>query len=160
VKEQARKEEEEKLAREQVGQKKAHIWQTDILPNYATVVASPASIHQYRQLWWTGIPPKVRGAVWKTAIGNELEISEATFNVALETARSKIREHGDRAFGGKVATIVENTRAVFPELKIFAPKSESAEEQPFHQDLVNICLAYHSYRPDVDCLDGVHVSSS
>lgn len=160
MKEQARKEEEEKFAREQVGQKKANIWQNDILPNYATVLGTPAGIHQYRQLWWTGIPPKVRGAVWKAAIGNELEISEATFNVALDAAQTKIRELGDRAFDGKVATIVENTRAVFPELKIFAPKSESAEEQPFHQDLVNICLAYHAYRPDVDGLDGIHVSSA
>jgi hypothetical protein len=160
VKEQARKEEEEKLAREQVGQKKASIWQNDILPNFKNVVANTATRNQYRQLWWTGIPPKVRGTVWKTGIGNELEITETTFKVALETAKTKIREQGDRAFDGKVPNIVENTKKVFPELKIFAPKSEDSEEQPFHQDLVDVCLAYHSYRPDVDSHDGVHVGLS
>jgi hypothetical protein len=100
----------------------------------------------------------MRGAVWKTAIGNELEISETTFNVALEKAKAEFRELGDRAFGGSVATIVENTSQVFPDLKIFGPKSENGEEQPFHKDLVNVCLAYKMYRPDVDTLTGIHVS--
>lgn len=28
-----------------------------------------------RELWWLGLPPGVRGTVWKKAIGNELNIS-------------------------------------------------------------------------------------
>lgn len=158
MREQARKEEDERLAREKVSRKKAELWQNILLPKYATEVATPAGRATYRQLWWSGVPPQVRGAVWKTAIGNELEISEITFNVALEKAKTEIKELGDRALGGKVPFIVENTRSVFPELKMFAPKSESAEEQPLHQDLVNVCLAYNSYRPDVETLTGIHVS--
>lgn len=29
-----------------------------------------------RELWWKGIPPKVRGRVWSYVIGNELNLSE------------------------------------------------------------------------------------
>ncbi|KAF2744121.1 hypothetical protein M011DRAFT_480197 [Sporormia fimetaria CBS 119925] len=156
LREQARKEEEEKLARERVGQKKADLWQNVLLPKYATEVATPTGKKTYRQLWWSGIPPMVRGAVWKTAIGNELEISETTYKVALEKAKAEIRELGDRALNGKASTISENTSTVFPELKMFGPKSSIGEEQPLHQDLVNVCLAYSSYRPDVDTLTGIH----
>ena len=28
-----------------------------------------------RELWWLGLPPGVRGTVWKKAIGNDLNIS-------------------------------------------------------------------------------------
>lgn len=28
-----------------------------------------------RDLWWQGLPPGVRGKVWKKAIGNDLNIS-------------------------------------------------------------------------------------
>lgn len=38
---------------------------------------------------------------------------------------------------------MKGTADVWPDLKMFAP------EQPLHTDLVNICLAYSSYRPDI-----------
>ena len=28
-----------------------------------------------RELWWLGLPPGVRGGVWRRAIGNDLNIS-------------------------------------------------------------------------------------
>ena len=28
-----------------------------------------------RELWWLGLPPGIRGEVWKRAIGNDLNIS-------------------------------------------------------------------------------------
>lgn len=28
-----------------------------------------------RDLWWQGLPPSVRGTVWKLAIGNDLHIT-------------------------------------------------------------------------------------
>ena len=100
----------------------------------------------------------MRGAVWKTAIGNDLEISAATFDVALRKGTEETKTLGNDAFGGKVSVLVENTKSVFPDLKMFAPGSETGEEQPLHRDLVNVCLAYTSYRPDVDTLAGINVS--
>ncbi len=29
-----------------------------------------------RELWWFGLPPGIRGTVWRKAIGNELNISQ------------------------------------------------------------------------------------
>lgn len=160
VREQEQKEEEEKLARERAGRKKSDMWENDLLPQYATKIATPEGKSTYRQLWWSGTPSKIRGIVWKTAIGNELEISGTTFKVALDKAQNQIKELGERALDGKVATIIENTKQVFPDLKMFGPESKEGAEQPYHRDLVNICLAYTSYRPDVDTLTGIHVSSS
>lgn len=107
-------------------------------------------------MWWNGIPPKLRGTVWQKAIGNELGTAEITYNVALEKAQSEVKELGQAALNGRYAQIVENTKSVFPELKMFAPQTENSPEQPLHQELVNICIAYSSYRPDVDSTTGVH----
>jgi len=107
-------------------------------------------------MWWNGIPAKLRGSVWKKAIGNELEVLQITYNVALEKAQLQIKELGESALGGRYAQIVENTKSVFPDLKVFAPATEGVPEQPLHQELVNICIAYTMYRPDVDTTAGIH----
>lgn len=104
----------------------------------------------HRKMWWNGVPAKLRGKVWKKAVGNELEVSDVTYNVALEKARLQVKELGPSALDGRYAQIVENTKSVFAELKMFAP------EQPLHQELVDICIAYSSYRPDVDTTIGIH----
>ena len=110
----------------------------------------------HRKMWWNGIPPKLRGTVWQKAIGNELGTAEVTYNIALEKAQSEIKELGGAALSGRYAQILENTKSVFPELKMFAPQTDESPEQPLHQELVNICIAYSSYRPDVDTTTGVH----
>jgi hypothetical protein len=88
----------------------------------------------HRKMWWNGIPPRLRGQVWTQAIGNDLEVSSATYSIALQKARA----HGDRH-----AHIIEGTKDVWPDLKMFAAN------QPMHEDLINICLAYSTYRPDI-----------
>lgn len=113
----------------------------------------------HRKMWWNGIPPRLRGEVWQKAVGNDLEVTEGTFKIALEKAQKEIKQVGDKALGGRYVHIVENTRSVFPDLKMFAaPSTPTAnDEQPLHQDLVNICLAYATYRPDVSHKeDGIH----
>lgn len=40
-----------------------------------------------RDLWWKGLPPSVRGRVWKLAVGNDLNITQELFDIC--TARSK-----------------------------------------------------------------------
>ena len=34
-----------------------------------------------RELWWQGLPPSVRGKVWKLAIGNDLHITQGWFSL-------------------------------------------------------------------------------
>jgi hypothetical protein len=88
----------------------------------------------HRKMWWNGIPPRLRGPVWTQAIGNDLEVSATTYSIALEKARA----HSDRH-----AHIISGTNDVWPDLKMFAVN------QPMHDDLINICLAYSTYRPDI-----------
>ncbi|KAF2710298.1 hypothetical protein K504DRAFT_466718 [Pleomassaria siparia CBS 279.74] len=158
------RQEAEAIAREQAERVKADYWNTLLLPNWATEMSNPESKGTHRKMWWNGIPNKLRGTIWQRAIGNDLEITENTFNIALEKANSQIKQVGeDAAFDGKVKTMIDNTRNVFPSLKMFAPASKSDEQgieeteaQPLHQDLVDVCLAYSSYRSDVDTTAGVH----
>ncbi|VDO35235.1 unnamed protein product [Brugia timori] len=49
----------------------AEVWCSRILPNWENMKDSK----HCRELWWRGIPPKVRGHVWSLAIGNELNLT-------------------------------------------------------------------------------------
>ena len=147
----AQRAQEDALAREQASRVKADYWSNLLLPNWATEMEKPELRASHRKMWWNGIPPRLRGEVWSKAVGNDLEVTEGTFGVALEKAQKEIKRLGTDAFDGRYAQILENTRSVFPELKMFAAPSTSTanDEQPLHQDLVNVCLAYATYRPDI-----------
>lgn len=145
----AQRAEEEALAREKATRIKAEYWSSLLLPNWATEMVNPELRAGHRKMWWNGVPPRLRGQVWQKAVGNDLEVTEATYTVALEKARSEVQMHGMKALDGRYERIVQSTYKVFPELKMFAPQNTSGDqEQPLHSDLVNICLAYATYRPD------------
>ncbi|KAE8847121.1 hypothetical protein HRS9122_04028 [Pyrenophora teres f. teres] len=147
----AQRAQEEAIAREKATRIKAEYWSTLLLPNWATEMTKSELRASHRKMWWNGIPPRLRGQVWQKAIGNDLEVTEATYKIALEKAQREVKTYGHEALGGRYMYIVESTQAVFPELKMFAARtSETAQdEQPLHQDLVDICLAYSTYRPDI-----------
>lgn len=146
----AQRAQEEAHAREEASRIKAEYWSSLLLPNWATEMTNPELRTSHRRMWWNGIPPRLRGQVWQKAIGNDLEITEATYNIALEKAKKQIEQRPD-ALGGRFAQMVESKSAVFPELKMFAAQTspEAHDEQPLHDDLVNLCLAYSTYRPDI-----------
>jgi hypothetical protein len=155
----AQRAQEEALAREKASRVKAEYWSNLLIPNWATEMGNPELRASHRKMWWNGIPPRLRGQIWQKAVGNDLEVTEGTFKIALEKAQRDIKQLGSEALGGRYARIVENTRSVFPELKMFAAPSTSSanDEQPLHQDLVNVCLAYATYRPDISHKeDGIH----
>ncbi|KAF1929541.1 uncharacterized protein M421DRAFT_4011 [Didymella exigua CBS 183.55] len=155
----AQRTQDEALAREKASRIKADYWSNLLLPNWATEMTSPELRASHRKMWWNGIPPRLRGQVWSKAVGNDLEVTEGTFQIALEKAQKEIKQFDTEALDGRYAQILENTRAVFPELKMFAaPSTPTAnDEQPLHQDLVNVCLAYATYRPDISHNEnGIH----
>ena len=47
------------------------MWTTEVLTNWDQMHTSKRT----RECWWKGIPPSVRGRVWKLAIGNDLNIT-------------------------------------------------------------------------------------
>ncbi|KAJ4988340.1 TBC1 domain family member 14 [Stagonosporopsis vannaccii] len=147
----AQRAQEEALAREKASRIKAEYWSNLLLPNWATEMTKPELRASHRKMWWNGIPPRLRGQVWSKAVGNDLEVTEGTFKIALAKAQKEIKQHGTEALDGRYAQILSNTRSIFPELRMFAaPSTPTAnDEQPLHQDLINVCLAYATYRPDI-----------
>jgi hypothetical protein len=151
----AQRAEAEAEAREKASRIKAEYWSTLLLPNWTAEMASAERRASHRKMWWNGIPPRLRGQVWQRAIGNDLEVTEGTYQVALKKAQGEVMQLGDKALGGRYTRIVESTKSVFPELKMFAGRTAEGrqDEQPLHQDLVNVCLAYSTYRPDISPAD-------
>lgn len=155
----AQRAQEEAIAREKASRIKAEYWSSLLLPNWATEMKNIDLRASHRKMWWNGIPPRLRGQVWQKAIGNDLEVTEGTYSVALEKARKEMKQHGHEALEGRYTRIIESTKTVFPELKMFAAQTSqsSRDEQPLHQDLVEVCLAYSTYRPDIsDASNGIH----
>jgi len=142
---------EDAIARETASRIKAEYWSKLLLPNWATEMTNPELRASHRKMWWNGIPPRLRGQVWQQAIGNDLEVTETTYAIALDKAQQAIKQDGYEALGGRYAHIVQSIQAVFPELKMFAARTfQSCQDaQPLHQDLVEVCLAYSTYRPDI-----------
>ncbi|CAJ2500821.1 Uu.00g036740.m01.CDS01 [Anthostomella pinea] len=130
-----------------------HVWD-GILKRWDSAIREQRT----RELWWGGIAPRCRGAVWLRAIGNELGLTEASFNAAL--ARS--REVEKRSEQGKASTEDDRRMAWFTlirtdveqrawvDLKIFQSGA------PLHQGLVDVLRAYAMYRSDIGYVTGSH----
>ncbi|GAB7337714.1 hypothetical protein MBLNU457_g2996t2 [Dothideomycetes sp. NU457] len=131
------------------------LWEDHVLPNWDSMMAEPHT----RELWWQGVTPKNRGAVWVRAIGNDLELNEASYTCALN--RSKAVSDKFSAMSGEEiskskeaawhSAIVRDVPTVFPELGIFACGS------PLHDSLKDVLCAYTAYRSDVGYVYGVHL---
>ena len=119
----AQRAQEEALAREQASRVKADYWSNLLLPNWSIEMTKPELRASHRKMWWNGIPPRLRGQVWSKAVGNDLEVTESTFKIALEKAQKEITRLGTEALDGRYAQFLENSGSVFPELKLFAAPS-------------------------------------
>ncbi|KAK3743038.1 hypothetical protein RRG08_063904 [Elysia crispata] len=140
----------------------ARTWNAEILPNWDAVRSSK----KVRDLWWMGLPPSVRGKVWKLAIGNDLNITHALYNICHERAEERIKfvqdescssSASDCASDGEEAANKESSVKVikldvsrtFPHLCIFQKGG------PFYDLLHNLLGAYACYRPDVGYVQGM-----
>jgi hypothetical protein len=131
------------------------IWEEHVLPNWDNV------IHQKRTrpLWWRGIAPRSRGAVWTKAIGNPLGLTDASFTAALRRAQAleKTIERGSQLSAEEerkskwLSEIMVDARNTYPELKIFQPGG------PLHDSLLDVLKAYAMYRSDIGYVHGTSV---
>lgn len=128
------------------------IWEHDILPRWNTAIRE----RRTRDLWWRGIAPRSRGAVWTRAIGNELGLTQTSFQAALTRAHdTETRAKSEDASAEDTKSAAwfkvikkdaqENT---WPDLRIFQ------EGGPLHQSLVDILSAYAMYRSDIGYVPG------
>ncbi|KAF7196049.1 TBC domain-containing protein C23D3.03c [Pseudocercospora fuligena] len=155
-KKRALKEQESRENKEEMQSSIARIWDQHVLPNWDAVVKEPRT----RELWWRGVTPRSRGEVWQKAIGNELELTPASFEAALSRAHAledKIREmpSEERAASKEAAWMDAIRRDVpntLPETKMYSNPSA-----PLHQSLTNVLKAYAMYRSDVGYVYGTHL---
>lgn len=112
-----------------------------------------------RELWWRGISPRFRGTVWQRAIGNELALTEESYQKALQRAKDvRARSEDDVSESNRrmrewFAAISRDVSSAFPELHLFQ------EGGPLRETLIDVLEAYAMYRSDVGYLYGLHVCS-
>jgi len=128
------------------------IWEKDVLPRWNEATRE----RRTRDLWWRGIAPRSRGAVWTKAIGNELGLTKTSFEAALGRARDA-EERGkagnasaeDLRIAGWIAAIKKDAQEnTYPDLRIFQAGA------PLHQSLVDVLSAYAMYRIDIGYVPG------
>lgn len=132
------------------------IWEEHVLPNWDDVIRQ----RRTRELWWRGIAPRSRGAVWARAIGNPLGLSDSSYTAALRRAQaleatiksdSQLSAEEERKKGW-LDRIERDVKETYPELRIFQP------EGPLHVALTDVLKAYAMYRSDVGYVHGTNVS--
>jgi len=132
------------------------IWEEHVLPNWDQAVREPRT----RELWWRGIAPCSRAEVWRRAIGNELALSESTYQKALQRAKAIEKEIRSQKSGDErkekawFNAIRRDVAATFPDLKMFQLG------RPLHGALTNVLMAYSMYRSDVGYSHGTHLPSA
>ncbi|PVD29994.1 hypothetical protein C0Q70_09255 [Pomacea canaliculata] len=138
----------------------ANSWNKLILPNWETM----KNTKKVRDLWWLGLPPNVRGKVWKIAIGNELNITHDLYEICRSRAEDRIRliQESKEAPGSpetvseppsnkeaSVKVIKLDVSRTFPQLCIFQKGG------PYHDMMHSLLGAYACYRPDVGYVQGM-----
>ncbi|KAK0712879.1 rab-GTPase-TBC domain-containing protein [Lasiosphaeria miniovina] len=128
------------------------IWEQDILPRWNDAIRE----RRTRDLWWRGVAPRSRGAVWNRAVGNELGLTKTSFTAALGRARdiqAKAKTghesvEDSRATAWFEAIVKDVGKNTWPDLRIFQSGG------PLHQGLVDILSAYAMYRSDIGYVPG------
>jgi len=158
------KEEKSEMARRQAEQRRMEddlsasvgVWTTQILPNWSTVRTSKKT----QQLWWKGLPPSVRGKVWKCSVENQLNLTPQLYAILVQRAESQInlwRGGKGRTNGVTNSPCREETLELicldvsrtFPQLCIFQKGG------PYYDHLHNVLGAYVCYRPDLGYVQGM-----
>lgn len=116
----------------------SNTWNVYVLPKFERV----QNTKKVRELWWRGLPPSVRGRVWKLAISNNLNVTPHLYNLCLDRAMSSPNNES-------LAAIRLDVSRTFPTLCVFQ------EGGPLFDSLQGILAAYAIYRPDVGYVQGM-----
>lgn len=134
------------------------VWEEDVLKRWNAAIRE----RRTRELWWKGVAPRARGTVWSQAIGNELGLTETSFQAALSRAQELESRAGQAKMGPEDERKAEWLRAIkadaagrtWGDLNIFQIGG------PLHQPLVDVLSAYAMYRSDIGYVHGCNVSTS
>lgn len=126
--------EEERLAEDSAA------WTGQVLPRFEAL----RETRRVRELWWRGLPPSVRGRVWRLAVGNPLNLTGQLYRLCLERALA-----GGAGCGEHLAAIRLDVARTFPTLCVFQ------EGGPLSASLQGVLAAYAVYRPDIGYVQGM-----
>ncbi|XP_058807773.1 TBC1 domain family member 14-like [Phymastichus coffea] len=124
--------EEERLAED------SQTWTGQVLPRFDIV----KDTKKVRDLWWRGLPPSIRGRVWRLAIHNSLNLTPHLYNLCLDRAMSNPQNES-------LASIKLDVSRTFPTLCVFQNGG------PLSESLQGILAAYAVYRPDIGYVQGM-----
>lgn len=144
---------QKEASRDEVANSLKRIWEEFVLKDWEGAMKQKRT----RELWWRGVSPRCRGAVWQKAVRNELELTELSYLAALRRAKDLERKvHGaqttkeEESMAAWFADIRSDAARTWPELMIFQ------EGGPLHESLINVLMAYSMYRSDVGYVPGTH----
>jgi len=135
------------------------IWNDRVLNSWDASIRTPET----QDLWWRGIPCAMRGQIWAKAIGNELHLTNKTYEAALKRAKAAERKlatteasfherHGHLSETAlqrrSLANMHREIATTLPTLNLFQ------QGRPHHQALVDILMAYGAYRCDTGYVRG------
>lgn len=81
-------------------------WKNDVLPHWNSL----SDTKYVRELCAKGIPPSIRGQIWSLLIGNQLKISEETFNNLKTIAELSSRDFSNSEYNDNVINIDNQER--------------------------------------------------
>ncbi|KAI1261830.1 hypothetical protein F5Y18DRAFT_193756 [Xylariaceae sp. FL1019] len=147
-----RKREAARREKEQSRANLSRVWEEDILNRWDAAIQEQRT----RELWWGGVAPRSRGEVWIRAIGNNLGLTEKSYQAALSRAceveesakNGKLTPEDERrlTWFSKIQTDVE--QRTWLDLKLFQAGA------PLHQHVVDVLRAYAMYRSDIGYISG------
>ncbi|KAI0449119.1 hypothetical protein F5B21DRAFT_63834 [Xylaria acuta] len=133
---------------------RVRVWEEDVLKSWDVAIREERT----RALWWKGIPPRTRGAVWSRAIGNDLGLTATSFGAALSratevekrVANGNATADDERMMGWFSEMRADVEERTWPDLKIFQAGA------PLYQSVIDVLRAYSMYRSDIGYVTGCH----
>ncbi|XP_043268210.1 TBC1 domain family member 14-like [Venturia canescens] len=133
---------EEQLRREEKLAAESALWTNSILPQFETV----KNTKKVQDLWWAGLPPSIRGKVWKLGIANDLDINSDEFDLCIQRLN---KDALLKAKDESILAIKLDVSRTFSNLGVFQ------EGGPLHESLQGLLSAYAVYRKDIGYVQGM-----
>uniref|UniRef100_A0A6V7ISP0 Rab-GAP TBC domain-containing protein n=1 Tax=Bracon brevicornis TaxID=1563983 RepID=A0A6V7ISP0_9HYME len=140
----SREEKERKKKREERNREEERLlcdsrfWSNEIIPNFDNL----RQTKEVKDLWWRGLPPSIRGKVWKLGIDNRLNIGNNLYNNCLNNLT-------DNVYHEFLTAIKLDVSRTFPALCVFQ------DNGPLNEPLYNVLAAYCVFRPEIGYVQGM-----
>jgi len=121
-------------------------WTNSIIPNWSSTHSSKKT----QSLWWRGLPPPVRGRVWRLGLSNTLNLTPQLYSILVQRARDQLKSTETCLGREETLELIRlDVSRTFPQLCIFQNGG------PYYQLLHNVLGAYVCYRPDIGYVQGM-----